>query len=257
MVADVKLLIQVQDIDKRIGELQREISALPKHIAEIEKALVSHVRKLDADRSALAANLKDRKKIEAEIPVHEQKISKLKTQMLEAKTNEQYRAFQHEIEYCEKEIRRAEDRILEFMAQSEPLEQNVKVAEKALEQEKKQVETEKQQARERAAADQRLLAELKAGRQQVVPKIDPESYSAYERIIKKRRGVGVAEANDGLCSACHMSLRPQFFQDLRRGDQVMFCESCGRILYYDPPPVSFDAIGPEQSSETPPVSTGK
>jgi len=253
MVADVKFLIQIQDLDKRIGELRKEISTLPKHIAEIEKTLVSHVRKLEADRSALAANLKDRKKVEGEIPVHEQKISKLKTQMLEAKTNDQYRAFQHEIEYCEKEIRRAEDRILESMGQSEPLEQNVRIAEKALEQERKQVEAEKQQARERAAADQKLLAEFSAERQQVVAQVGKQSYSAYERICKKRRGIGVAEATDGLCSACHMSLRPQFFQDLRKGDEVMFCESCGRILYYDPPPVSFDAMGPEQSSQTPSV----
>jgi predicted nucleic acid-binding Zn-ribbon protein len=257
MVADVKLLIQLQDIDKHVDELHKEISALPKHIAEIEKALVSHVRKLEADRAALVANQKDRKKIEGEIPVHEQKISKLKTQMLEAKTNEQYWAFQHEIEYCEKEIRRAEDRILDFMGQSEPLEQNVKAAEKALEEEKKQVEAEKQQTRERAAADQKRLADLKAERQRLISQISPQFYSAYERIRKKRRGIGVAEATDGLCSACHLALRPQFFQDLRRGEEVMFCESCGRILYYNPPPVSFDGVGPEQTSETPPVSTGK
>jgi predicted nucleic acid-binding Zn-ribbon protein len=49
----------------------------------------------------------------------------------------------------------------------------------------------------------------------------------------------VAEAAEGRCSGCHMVLRPQFFQDLRHSDQVMFCESCGRILYYNPP-VSFE-----------------
>jgi predicted nucleic acid-binding Zn-ribbon protein len=255
MVADVKFLIQVQDIDKRIDEVQREVSALPKHIAEIEKALVSHVRKLEADRAALVANQKDRKKVEAETPAHEQKIAKLKTQMLEAKTNEQFRAFQSEIEFCEKEIRKAEDRILELMGQSEPLEQNVQAAEKALETEKKQVEAEKQEARERSAADQKVLAELKAQRQQLISQVKPKSYTAYERIRKKRRGIGVAEAVDETCTACHLALRPQFSQDLRKGDEVMFCESCGRILYYSPAPIVFDGVGPEQSSET--ASTGK
>ena len=121
MLPDLKLVVRLQEIDNRLAELAREIATLPKHIAEIEKKLGAHERKLDADRAALAANQKDRKKCETDIPVQEQKISKLKDQMLSTKTNEQYRAFQNEIEFCQKEIRRLEDRILELMAESEPL----------------------------------------------------------------------------------------------------------------------------------------
>ena len=79
------------------------------NIALIEKALESHNRKLEADKAALTANQKDRKRLEGEIQMHQQKISKLRDQMLGAKTNEQYQAFQHEIEFCQTEIRRAED----------------------------------------------------------------------------------------------------------------------------------------------------
>src|SRR5437879_7136315 len=129
---DTDLVIQLQSLDQRIAALEKEVAALPKHIATIEKTLESHIRKLEADRAALAANQKDRRKLEGDIQVHEQKISKLKDQMLEAKTNEQYRAFQHEIEFVEKEIRTAEDRILELMSESEPLDANVKKAEAAL-----------------------------------------------------------------------------------------------------------------------------
>src|ERR1700680_2146888 len=100
MLPDVKLAVRLQDIDNRVAELTREISSLPKHIAEIEKKLEAHQRKLEADRAALTANQKDRKRLEGEIQLQQQKISKLKDQMLEAKTNEQYRAFQHEIDYC-------------------------------------------------------------------------------------------------------------------------------------------------------------
>ncbi|MBM3775764.1 MAG: hypothetical protein FJW37_11470, partial [Acidobacteria bacterium] len=152
MLPDVKLAIRLQSIDTRIAELMREIAALPKHIAAIEKKLDSHQRKLEADRAALAANQRDRKKLEGDIQVQEQKASKLSAQMHESRTNEQYRAFQHEIEYCQREIRKAEDRILELMGESEPLERNVKTAEAALKLEKAQVEAEQRQARERTAA---------------------------------------------------------------------------------------------------------
>jgi len=153
MLSDLQFLVRLQDLDNRVTELTREISALPIHISVIEKKLGTHQRKLDADRAALSANQKERKKAEGEIQLQEQKISKLKGQMLEAKTNEVYRAFQNEIEFCEKEIRRHEDHILELMSESEPLEKNVKTAEIALGEEKKQVEAEKQQARERTAVD--------------------------------------------------------------------------------------------------------
>lgn len=243
MHPDTHLVIQLQSLDQRISALDKEVAALPKHIAEIEKALESHVRKLEADRAALAANQKDRKKMEGDIQMHEQKISKLKDQMLGAKTNEQYRAFQNEIEFIEKEIRKAEDRILELMQESEPLDQNVKKAEAALKEEKQAVEGEKARARERTAADKADLDKLHAERKEAAAKLPPAVRSAYDRIRKKWQGSTViAEAADGLCSACQLMIRPQHMQDLKRGDQLMTCESCGRFLFYNPPVAVEDGV---------------
>src|SRR5436190_10725503 len=140
MLLDLTLLIRLQEIDNKLGDLSIEIAALPRHVAEIEKKLHSHQRKLEADQAAQVANQKERKKCEGDIQLQEQKISKLKDQMLGAKSNEIYRAFQNEIEFCQKEIRKAEDRILELMSESEPLDRNVKTAEAALKTEKAQVE---------------------------------------------------------------------------------------------------------------------
>ena len=248
MTEDIEQVTRLQSLDLRIGELQREIATLPKHIAQIEKTLDSHIRRLEADRAALAANQKERKSLEDETKVEGQKISKLKDQMLGAKTNEQYRAFQHEITFCENAIRKAEDRILDLMGEAEPLDANVKKAEAALKEEKQNVEAEKASARERTAADQKQLAELQTERKELVAGLKPQTYSAYERIRRKWHGVAVAEAADGRCTACQIVLRPQFFQDLRNSGELMFCESCGRILYYHPP-VSFEhhiAVHPQQ-----------
>lgn len=243
MHSDLKLVIRLQEIDNRLADLTREITALPKHIAEIEKKLVSHERKLEADRAALVANQKERKKCEGDIQMQEQKITKLKDQMLLAKTNEQYRAFQHEIEFCEKEIRKSEDRILELMSESEPLDLNVKAAEAALKAERAQVEAEKQQARERTAVDEKAARELNQERSGISSQVTQPTYQLYERVRKSRRGIGVAEAVEGRCSACQMALRPQFAQELKRGDTVMSCESCQRILYYNPPAAFEDLTG--------------
>jgi len=247
MLPDIASAVRLQEVDGRVTELTKEIASLPKHIAEIEKKLESHQRKLDADRGALSANQKDRKKLEGDIQVQEQKISKLKDQMLQAKTNDQYKAFQHEIEFCQTEIRRSEDRILELMSESESLEKNVKSAEVALKAERAQVEGEKQQARERTEVDQNALGELQTARKALVAAMTPGVYSLYER-IRGRRGVAVAEVVDGRCSVCHIMLRLQYFQDVKRSEQVLVCESCQRILYYNPPQQFEDVNGPSASA---------
>jgi len=248
MLPDLKLVIRLQEIDNRLTELTREIASLPKHIAEIEKKLVSHERKLEADRAALVANQKERRKCESDIQVQEQKISKLKDQMLLAKTNDQYKAFQHEIEFCQKEIRKLEDRILELMGESEPLDKNVKAAESALKSERTEVEGEKQVARERSAADEHAARELQKERGEIVAGVIPATYQRYERVRKGRKGIGVAEAADGRCTACNMTLRLQFYQDLKKGDQILACESCQRILYYNPPVKIEDLTGEAASA---------
>src|ERR1019366_5852285 len=238
MLLDLKLVVRLQEIDNRLAELAREIAALPKHIAEIEKKLGAHERKLDADRAALAANQKERKKCETDIPVQDQKISKLKDQMLSTKTNDQYRAFQ-------KEIRRLEDRILELMGECEPLEKNVKAAEAALTEEKAQVEGEKAVARERTAVDRKAASELETERASIAKEVTAATYKQYERVRKGRRGIAVAEVVEGRCTACHMVLRPQYFQDVKRTETLLFCESCQRILYYNPPQAFDDLAGEE------------
>jgi predicted nucleic acid-binding Zn-ribbon protein len=235
MHPDTHLVIQLQSLDKRIGALDKEIAALPKHIATLEKTLESHLRRLEADRAALSANQKDRKKLEGDIQMQEQKISKLKDQMLGAKTNEQYRAFQHEIEYLEREIRTAEDRILELMSESEPLDVNVRKAEGALKEEKQTVAAEQKLARERTAEDQAQLAQFRNERSELASKLPPVTLSSYNRIRKKWNGFAIAEAVDGRCSACQIVLRPQYLQDLKRGGELMTCEVCGRFLFYSPP----------------------
>ena len=235
MSPDIKAILRIQSLDQRGAELEKEIAALPKHIAQIEKALDAHNRKLEVDRAALAGNLRDRKKYEDDIKVQNLKISKLRDQMLQAKTNEQYRAFQNEIEFCEKEIGKCEDRILELMASSETLDKNVKAAEVALKEEKQQVEAEKDRARSRTAADQQFLLQVREERAGLVATLDPKLLQQYERIRKKWNGRAVADATDGRCASCQIAMRPQYFQDLKKAEKLLTCESCGRILYYNPP----------------------
>jgi predicted nucleic acid-binding Zn-ribbon protein len=235
MIEEVEQAVRLEEVDRRLIALTQEIAELPKHIARIEQQLIGHLKKLDADKAALAANQRERKQKELDVLAANQKISKLRDQMMSAKTNEQYKAFQHEIEFCEGEIRKADDRTLELMTASEPLTAAVKAAEVALAEEKKQVEAEKAAARERSGADQLALSETKAKRAELAATLPAQLLANFERLRKKfPKGPIVTDATKGQCSACHMKLRPQYFEDLKRSTKVMNCESCGRILRYAP-----------------------
>jgi len=243
MNQDIEKALQLQRIDMQRSDLEKEIAALPKHIAAIEKQLVAHQKQLETDRATLAANQKDRRSQDTDIQTHQQKISKLREQMMTAKNNDQYRAFQHEITFCEESIAKCEDRILVLMEQTELLESNVKAAEAALAKEKVHVDTEKDAARKRTADDQARLKELLAERTQLQAAIPAAVYTAYER-IRKRTPIVVAAAYGGRCGACQLELRPQMMQEVRKGDGIYYCENCRRMLYYSAP-VAFDpATGP-------------
>lgn len=234
MLPELALALRLQALDRKIAALESEVATLPKHMAEIERRLESHKRKLEVDRAALAANQRDRKKLDGDVQVHQQKISKLREQMAGAKTNEQYQAFQKEIAYILGEVRKAEDKILELMEQSETLEKNVKAAEVELKTEQQHVDAEQARARERTAISQKELAAQYASRKEASSQLEPKFFTEYERVRKKTKNTPIADGTEGRCSACQISLRPQFFQDLRRGDRVMYCESCGRLLTYNP-----------------------
>jgi predicted nucleic acid-binding Zn-ribbon protein len=234
MLQDLVLALRLQALDRKIASLETGIATLPRHVAEIEKRLEVHKRRLESDRTALAANVRERKKMEGEIQLHQAKMSKLREQMGAAKTNEHYQAFQKEIAFLEGEIRKCEDKIIGLMEQSEPLDKAVKAAEISLKTEEKDVEAEKITARERTAVDQKASAEIKAERKTIADQMTPKIYTEYERVRKKTKNTPIADATDGRCSACQIALRPQFFQDLRKQDQIMFCESCSRLLTYNP-----------------------
>jgi hypothetical protein len=238
MHADVVQALHLQELDANIHALRAEISALPKQIAEIEKALGSHLKKLELDKSMLAANQRDRKKLETDNEAQRQKISKLKDQMTGAKTNEQYRAFQKEIEYCEAEIHKADDRSVELMEDAEQLQTNAHAAEVALAEERKVVDGRKQEAKAHTAEFQAKLTALLAERAKLAAKIAPPLLATYERLHKRMRdGRPVARVTDDACGACNMTIRQQYLADLKLGSEILACENCRRILYYDGPPV--------------------
>src|SRR5579871_1831741 len=144
MLQDLENLKQLQVADKEILRLREEIAALPKRVAAIEEKLAATRAKLEKAKAAAKADEAARKKYEANILDLQGKISKFRDQSLAVKTNDQYKALMHEIQFAEQEIRANEDKILEVMMNTEARDKDVKAAEAVLKAETAEIEKEKE-----------------------------------------------------------------------------------------------------------------
>lgn len=243
-------LLDLQNVDANLREVRELLAALPKKLAEVEARIAGAKSELENSKAAQLGTIRDRKKYELDVEQWKERVRKYKDQTAQVKSNEAYKALQHEVQMAEAEIAKAEDRLLEQMVAAEEYDRRVKAAEKLL----KEVEEVARGARAKIesdrAATEKELAELTAERSRVVADIPENLLDHYERIAKKHNGVSLAEVRDEKCSACGMRVRPHVFQEMRRRgtDEMFHCETCTRILYY---------VEPEQSSASAAASAGR
>jgi uncharacterized protein len=232
MSPEIEHLISLQRTDREIQRLKAEIAELPKRVVAIEEKLAGTKAGLEKARASVKADDAARRKYETAITDLRGKISKYRDQSLDVKTNEQYKALLHEIQFAEQEIGANEDKILELMVNAEVREKEVRAAEAELKAEMSEIEKEKAVAREQTAKDEKELAEWTAKRDGARSAVDPDLLRHYDRVLKFR-GSGIAEVLDQKCSGCSVVLRPQTYNEVR-GGKLIYCDSCQRILYYDP-----------------------
>ena len=233
MLSVIENLLRLQDIDKEIRRLQDEVAELPKRVAAIEQKLAGTKAQLDKAQAAVKADEAARRKYDTNIKDLGEKISKYRDQSLAVKTNEQYRALMTEIQFAEKEISANEDKILELMVIADARDKEVKAAQAELKEQTAEIEREKERARQRTAEDEKLLAEAKGKRDQLRGGIREDLLRQYDR-VSKFRGSGIGEVRDHKCMGCQVILRPQTYNDVLSGKDVVSCDSCQRILYLSP-----------------------
>ena len=236
MHPDLEKLIMLQAHDVEAQRLRDEMVALPKHVASLE----TKAKAIEGQRAVIidliAKEEALRRRQESGVKDHQAKIARIRKQMDMATTTVQVTAFEHEISFAEAEISKLEDAEIESLERSDGLELQKGLADEALADATATLERERVRAAETITKDKALLAEVEEKRKTERADIGENALSIYDRIAKAK-GTAVAEALNQKCMACQMMVRPQRWNDLRdrsNDDTMMTCESCGRLLYYDP-----------------------
>jgi uncharacterized protein len=226
-------LLELQAVDLRLDETRARLARLPQKLAEIDRRIAAAKTDVDASKAAQLSAVKERKKYEIDVEQWKERARKYKDQGSLVKTNEAYRALQHEIQSAEAEMAKAEDRLLEQMVAGEEYDRRIKASEKSLKEIEAITAVERSKIEADKAAAENSLAELNAAREHAVAEIPENLLDHYTRIARKHHGIALAEIRDEKCSACGMMIRPHVIQEIRRsGSQELFhCETCTRILY--------------------------
>lgn len=232
MSPELERLIRLQQLETAADEARRRIADHPQREEALEKRLDESRATVASARQHLADNQTARRTIEKDLAVIQSRLSKFKDQLMAVKTNREYQAMQKEIEVAQGEVAAMEDHILEGMLESDEIAAAVKRAEAALKADEAAAADERRAIAEEHAALERSLQETSAARRALVTEIPPQLLAAFEQLARGRRGIAVAEARDGHCMICHVRLRPQVFNEIRRNDSIIHCDSCQRILYF-------------------------
>lgn len=232
MLADLERLVELQRLDSEIAEVEAAAAAIPGVIRRIEEQLMKAKAALDAVTAETDRMAKLRRQQERELEEVTDQLKKRQSRLFEIKTNQEYSAVLKEIEGLKHKVSVLEEAILVLLDQ-------IEVELKARAEEEQRVRSSEAEARrdtQRKEAELRQLrgrlSELQGARKGRSKNVESSLLQQYLRLLKSRAGLAVAPVRDGSCEGCHVALTPQLYNEVRRNEEILTCERCGRILYW-------------------------
>jgi uncharacterized protein len=243
MSPDLQRLVELQRLESAIADAKTRIAAHPQRLAEADAQLAAATQVLESARNRLKDNQEARRALDKDVALYQGRLSKFKDQQAAVKTNREYQALGHEIETAQHDLGIVEEKVIEQMVAADVIAADVKQAEAVFAARRREIEAAKQQLGDELIALESALKTATEARAALIAEIDPRLLATFDQVARARKGIAVTVATrDGLCSVCHVRLRPQVFQQVRHNDSIVQCDSCHRILYYVPPPPPTEGV---------------
>ena len=234
MKSDVFLkLRELQEILSKKYGIQSDIDELPKALAT-KNELLSRMKQsyVEKNNNFLEASQKI-KELRQKMNEAERLREKYEEQMDQIQTQREYEALDKEIKDSgDKELQYRHD-LQREEAHLDDMKLSLEKDELMIEKQEEEVKNEQLKIKSEIESRKKLLAELEKEEKKITPDLDEEILFKFERIIKSKSGLGIVPIHDQVCTGCHMQLPPQFVNDVRKSESIMFCPYCSRILYYE------------------------
>jgi len=230
--AKMKLLIGLQDCDIRIKDAQNKKKEKPIRIERLQKELDQSESQLKAELNQLESDKRARRESEQEIEELENRIVKSNIKLNNIKSNKEYAAALKELADLEKEKTLLEDTLIGIMEQIETLEKRCLSGKTKGEILKKQFKRDRDGILKELKSLDEVLKNLENERADFSKAVDEGLLKRYDALRRHKEGLAISPVVKGICQACHMGIPPQKFNELIRGDVLMSCPYCGRIIYW-------------------------
>jgi len=232
VLEDLKLLMDLQVIDARLHELRKDRERLPKLIGYAGETLREIMGDMDASQAELDQANKEKRAAEDELQAENEHLNKLKLRTTDIKTNKEYFAHLKEIEDCQKKITKIEEAELQLMEKVEQAEATLVEKKKLADEEEESFNKRKVEIEGRFKSGDEEIVELTKKREETFPKVTETVAQYYNNLLHKYPESAVVEAANTACTGCRMMIPPQMYNNVRKGESIIKCNNCRRILFY-------------------------
>jgi len=230
MKKQLEILIQMQKLDAIIGKKNILTKELPQQLNSLKQSLKNADETMAATKSEFDENLKDQKLKELDIADNNTKITKYKNQLLTIETNKEYKALNSEINHLEKKNSKIDDVLIGLMEAEAELKERLGEEEKAQLNASDDLKANEEKLEKEIQEVQKDIEDLKGKRNVLAQDLPRELIRRYATLIKNKNRKAVVFNDNNACSGCGYTIRPQVVIDIKEGNSVVYCESCGRIL---------------------------
>jgi hypothetical protein len=227
-------LIALQNVEIEMYKAQEGLRELPKDISEIESIMSARRKSLDAVDEEIASYEQRKEPLEAELKENQAILDAADARIKRIKTNKEFLALQREIDLAKKRKADIEEQILTIMDKMEKRSSERERIRVSFETDRVILDERKERIAGQIRELEAVLVEYQGKDKKLRKTVDPSLLSKYDRIKQGKKGLAVVECHDGVCKGCHMHIQPQLYNELVRGDRLIICPSCQRILYVKP-----------------------
>ncbi len=233
MLDEVRSLLVLQDRDRRLMALRKELAGLPQEEARTRAKLAGDEARTKQAHDELKTAELAVKKIEMDVETRRNTIKRLQVQQFETKKNDEYNALGHEIIRYQKDVDDLETKELEAMEVVDSFKEKYELANAALKKSKSFVEEDLLALQKRHEVSQGKLSELEEERETLMAPVSEDLLPMYEKLMRSKDGLAIASLRAGKCTGCHMKVISSTVIAVQQEKNVTQCENCGRILAVD------------------------
>jgi len=232
MQRDLKLLLELQEMDEQLAELESSKVYLPDMINSLETEVSECKKELEDLEQSLVSLERERKRLELEADVNQEELARSRGRMREIKTNKEYDALTAQISHVKERISENEETLIQVMEQLDVTGEQLKeVQEKCGGMEKSHLSQLEGLRKELNSIEDKITSR-KTQRQNVASHVSRRVMSIYERVRRGKRGAAVVMIKKRSCGGCFKQVPPQRIQEIKKGDRIYACDNCGRILVW-------------------------